>query len=92
MSVTRFSATAAPTPEPVAPAVVGELEALPGVRQVGRDEATLTLQAADDDALSSAVALLVGRGAKIREVKSREPGLEQLYLSIVREAEEGDDA
>lgn len=75
------------TASPVPAAVIDELRALPGVEQLRQTGTSLDLRVADEDVLSSAVALLVKRGAAIREVTSRKPGLEELYLSIVREAE-----
>jgi hypothetical protein len=69
---------------------MNELRTLPGVEQLSARKSTIDLRVAEEDVLSSSVALLVNRGAAIREVTSRTPGLEELYLSIVSEAGDGD--
>jgi ABC-2 type transport system ATP-binding protein len=78
------------TAEPVSATVMNELRTLPGVEQLSARKSTIDLRVAEEDVLSSSVALLVNRGAAIREVTSRTPGLEELYLSIVSEAGDGD--
>ena len=73
-------------------AILDRIRELPGASDVGQSGDVLTLRVADDDVLSDAVALMATAGARIREVTSGGPGLEELYLSIVRETEEPSDA
>ena len=74
--------------QPVDAATLARVAALPGITHAGQSDGVLSLSAADDDALSGAVTLLAAEGARIREVTSGGAGLEDLYLAIVREAEE----
>ncbi len=74
------------TAEPAGGATLDRLGALPGVKRVAQAGEVLTLSVVDDDGVSAAVTLLASEGARIREVTSMAPGLEELYLRIVREA------
>ena len=80
------------TKEPVEVGALSRVAEVAGVRQVSQADRLLTLAVEDDDALSRAVTLLAGEGAFIQEVTSGGPGLEDLYLSIVREAEGAENA
>jgi ABC-2 type transport system ATP-binding protein len=80
------------TKDPVGAATLARIETMPGIRGVSQAGEALMLRADDDDSLSRTVTLLAAEGALIREVTSTGPGLEELYLTIVREAEEAFDA
>ena len=70
--------------------LLARVQATPGVKEAGRLDSTLHLLVADEETLSRVVALVASAGAMVREVTSSGPGLEELYLNIVHEAE-GDD-
>ena len=76
------------TADPIDAVTLARVAVLPGITRAGQSDGVLSLSAADDDALSGAVTLLAAEGARIREVTSGGAGLEDLYLAIVREAEE----
>ncbi len=68
--------------------LVDQVRRQPGVAHAAQTNRVLTLTVSDDDVLSDVVTLLAAQGARIREVTSTGPGLEELYLKIVREAGE----
>ena len=76
------------TAAPLDAATLARVEALPGISRAAQTDGVLTVSAADDDSLSGVVTLLAAEGARIREVASGGAELEDIYLTIVREAEE----
>jgi ABC-2 type transport system ATP-binding protein len=76
------------TAEPVAPALVAEINKLPGFRVGEQDGNRLSLSSAPGADVSSVVTLLASRGARIEQVKKQEASLEEMYTTIVREAEQ----
>ncbi len=75
------------TVEPVAPRIIAELGKLPGFK-VGEQEGTLlTLLRSQGADVPSAVTLLASLGVRIESVKKQEASLEEMYTTIVREAE-----
>jgi ABC-2 type transport system ATP-binding protein len=77
------------TAEPLDDALLGRVKDQPGVTNAIQANGTLTLRVADDDVLSAVVTMVAAAGARIKEVSGTGPGLEELYLNIVRE--EGQD-
>jgi ABC-2 type transport system ATP-binding protein len=76
------------TAEPVAPALIAEINKLPGFKTTEQDGTRLSLSSAPDADVSSVVTLLASRGARIEQVKKQEASLEEMYTTIVREAEQ----
>ncbi len=76
------------TAEPIAPQVMAELKNLPGVNILDHRDNILTLSAGKGIDVSTIVALLVSKGVKIEQVKKQEASLEEIYTTIVKEAEQ----
>jgi ABC-2 type transport system ATP-binding protein len=76
------------TTEPVTALLVAEVAKLPGFK-VGEQEGNrLSLMSAPGADVPSVVTLLAARGARIEGVKKQEASLEEMYTTIVREAEQ----
>ncbi len=76
------------TAEPVPAAIVDELKNLPEVRVREQQDKILNLAAGKDGDVSGIVTLLATRGVRIEQVKKQEASLEEMYTTIVREAEQ----
>jgi ABC-2 type transport system ATP-binding protein len=76
------------TAEPVSPAVVVELAKLSGFKITQQEGIRLLLSRAPDADIPSAVALLASRGVRIEQVIKQQASLEEMYTTIVKEAEQ----
>lgn len=76
------------TAEPVAEKIIKELESLPGLSLSDVQPRALTLALGKNGDVPGLVSFLVGRGAKIEQVKRREASLEEIYTAILKEAGE----
>jgi ABC-2 type transport system ATP-binding protein len=76
------------TAEPVPATIVDELKNLPDVRVREQQDKILNLAAGKDGDVSGIVTLLAARGVRIEQVKKQEASLEEMYTTIVREAEQ----
>lgn len=74
------------TSAPLEPAILAEIQALPGVGILRQKERILTLTTGSTD-VSSVVTLLAAKGVRIEQVKKQEATLEEMYTTILREAE-----
>ena len=76
------------TTEPLPDSLLSELRGRPGVRTLSRQERVVTLGLIKDrmDA-PGIIAFLNDRGAKIEQVKRKEASLEDMYTTILNEAE-----
>jgi ABC-2 type transport system ATP-binding protein len=68
------------------PALVAELQKLPGLVIRQQKDRLLTFSPGATD-VASVVTLLAARGAKIEQVKKKEATLEEMYTAILKEAE-----
>jgi len=78
------------TAEPVPPAVVEELKHLPGLFVREQKERVLQLSAGPQD-VPGIIAWLVSQGIGIEQVKKLEASLEEIYTTILKEAETGNE-
>jgi ABC-2 type transport system ATP-binding protein len=76
------------TAEPVPQSVVAELQKMPNVGIREQQGTILTLFANPDIDVSSIVALLASRGVRVEQFKKQEASLEEMYTTIVKEAEQ----
>ena len=76
------------TAEPVNPLLVTEIARLPGFKVSEQDGNRLSLMNSPEADVSAVVTLLASRGARIEGVKKQEASLEEMYTTIVREAEQ----
>jgi ABC-2 type transport system ATP-binding protein len=67
--------------------IYNELKSLPGITIVDRKELSLRLIAGNGTPASSIVTFLAVRGVKIDQVKKPEASLEEMYTTILKEAE-----
>jgi ABC-2 type transport system ATP-binding protein len=74
------------TLEPLDPAILAELTALPGMLIRSQKERTLTFSTGGND-VSTVVTFLAAKGVKIEQVKKQEATLEEMYTTILKEAE-----
>jgi ABC-2 type transport system ATP-binding protein len=72
------------TQDPVPAAVVSELAGLPGIDVRGQVERLLTLTVSPD---TDIIAFLVSRNIRIEQVKKQSASLEEIYTTIMKEAE-----
>ncbi len=76
------------TTQPVAPVVVSELQGQSGVSIRSQMERKLTLSVSQSLGVPAVVALLASRGVGIEQVIKQEASLEEIYTTIVKEAEQ----
>jgi len=76
------------TASEIPPSILTELQALPGVSIRDQRGKMLTLNVAASVDVSSIVTLLAGRGVKIEQFKKQAASLEEMYTTIVKEAEQ----
>ncbi len=79
------------TTAPISDALLDELKRLPGVTVGRRRGVTLDLVVSSEDALPPAVTFLATNGAGIVGVNRQQAGLEEMYLTIMDEAERSGD-
>jgi ABC-2 type transport system ATP-binding protein len=77
------------TAEPVGPPVISELKNLPDIHNLEQSGNILTLTTGKGLDVSNIVSLLVFRGIRVEQVKKQEASLEEIYTTIVKEAEQG---
>jgi ABC-2 type transport system ATP-binding protein len=77
------------TGDPVPESILLDLKNLPGVSIVGHQEKILNLVIGKDLAVSSVVTFLAAKGIRIEQVKKEEASLEEMYTTILKEAEAG---
>lgn len=75
------------TSEAVPAATLADLMALPGVILKAQEGNVLTLAIARDAEVSGIVSLLASRGVGIEQVKKQTASLEEIYTTILKEAE-----
>jgi ABC-2 type transport system ATP-binding protein len=75
------------TGEPLPPSVVSEIQNLPGISIKNQKDRSITLSTGGND-VSSVVTLLALKGVKIEQVKKQETTLEEMYTTILKEAEQ----
>ena len=76
------------TLEPVAGSVLSELRARTGVSIHDSRDRTLVLSIGQGNAVGDIVSFLAQRGVKIEQVKREEASLEEIYTTILKEAEQ----
>jgi ABC-2 type transport system ATP-binding protein len=76
------------TAEPVSAQLIAEINKLPGFKVGEQDSTRLSLSSAPGADVSGVVTLLAAKGARIEQVKKQEASLEEMYTTIVREAEQ----
>jgi ABC-2 type transport system ATP-binding protein len=76
------------TAEPIAPAVIDELREMPDISIQEQQGRILILSAGLDVDVSAIVALLASRGVRVEQFKRQEASLEQMYMTIVKKAEQ----
>jgi len=75
------------TTEPITEPILVELQSLPEVSIQNRKDRTLILSMGKGSEVPDIVNFLTQRGVRIEQVKRREASLEELYTTILREAE-----
>jgi ABC-2 type transport system ATP-binding protein len=75
------------TAEPVSGEIVAEINKLPNISVREQNKNLLTLGTGNGGDASSAIALLAIKGVKIEQVKKQEASLEEMYTTILKEAE-----
>jgi ABC-2 type transport system ATP-binding protein len=75
------------TTDPVPPPIIAELNASANVRVNAQHERNLILTIGEGKDISGIVALLSARGVKIEQFKKQEASLEEIYTTILKEAE-----
>ncbi len=76
------------TAEPVNPSIINELKLKSGTRVQTQSDHTLTLMIGKDVDVSQIVTLLATKGVRIEQVKKQEVSLEEIYTTILKEAEQ----
>ena len=76
------------TAQPIAPPIIAELDKLPDVRVREQRDRNLTLSAGPNVDVSVIVTLLASRGVRVEQFKKQEASLEEMFTTIVREAEQ----
>jgi ABC-2 type transport system ATP-binding protein len=76
------------TAEPVPPAVLAEINNVSGITVREQRERSLVLASASSIDVAAIVTLLASRGVKVEQFKKQEASLEEIYTSIVKEAEQ----
>ncbi len=76
------------TAEPVNPSIINELKLKSSTRVKTQSDHTLTLMIGKDVDVSQIVTLLATKGVRIEQVKKQEASLEEIYTTILKEAEQ----
>ena len=77
------------TAEPLSAGLVLELKRLTGIEVQSQMDKTLTLAVGKDMDASQIVTLLAAKGVRIEQVRKQEATLEEIYTTILKEAEQG---
>ena len=75
------------TAEPLLPSILADLKNLSGVNILDQKDEKLTLSLGKGTDVSIIVTFLASRGVRIEQVKKQEASLEEIYTTIVKEAE-----
>jgi ABC-2 type transport system ATP-binding protein len=76
------------TTEPLPDALLGDLSGQAGIKTLSRQDRVLTLDLVKDHMdVPAIIGFLNSRGARIEQVKRKEASLEEIYTTILREAE-----
>ncbi len=76
------------TAQPIAPPIIAELNKLPDVVVREQRDRNLTLSAGPNVDVSVIVTLLASRGVRVEQFKKQEASLEEMFTTIVKEAEQ----
>jgi ABC-2 type transport system ATP-binding protein len=76
------------TAQPIAPPIIAELNTLPDVRVREQRDRHLILSAGPNVDVSVIVTLLASRGVRVEQFKKQEASLEEMFTTIVKEAEQ----
>lgn len=76
------------TAEPIAKSIVAELAILPEISVRDQRDKILTIYTGKGTDVSGVISLLASRGVRIEQVKKQEASLEEIYTTIVKEAEQ----
>jgi ABC-2 type transport system ATP-binding protein len=76
------------TSQPLSSEVMADLRKLPGVNIQSQMDKKLTLTVGSNSDIAVIVSLLASRGVGIEQVKKQEASLEEMYTTIVKEAEQ----
>ncbi len=76
------------TAQPIAPPIIAELDKLPDVRVREQRDRNLILSAGPNVDVSVIVTLLASRGVRVEQFKKQEASLEEMFTTIVKEAEQ----
>jgi ABC-2 type transport system ATP-binding protein len=76
------------TVEPINPQIIVELNKLPDVGVREQRNGVLTLNVGKNVDVSIIVTLLASRGVRIEQFKKQQASLEEMYTTIVKEAEQ----
>ncbi len=77
------------TLEPIPNEVIALLNGLPGVSTQSQEKHLIRLTTSEENDIPRIVHLLDTKGARILQVKKQEPSLEEIYSSVLKEAEAG---
>jgi ABC-2 type transport system ATP-binding protein len=76
------------TAEPLTPEMIANLKTFPEINVLEQRDKILTLSAGKNMDVSNIVTFLASRGVRIEQVKKQEATLEEIYTTIVKEAEQ----
>ena len=76
------------TAEPLTPEMIANLKSIPEINVLEQRDKILTLSAGKNMDVSNIVTFLASRGVRIEQVKKQEATLEEIYTTIVKEAEQ----
>jgi ABC-2 type transport system ATP-binding protein len=76
------------TSEPISPPIIAELQKMPDIGIRGQQGNVLILSASPNIDVSAVVAFLASKGIRIEQFKKQEASLEEMYTTIVHEAEQ----
>jgi ABC-2 type transport system ATP-binding protein len=76
------------TAEPLTAEMIANLKSFPEVNVLEQRDKIMTLSAGKDMDVSNIVTFLASRGVRIEQVKKQEATLEEIYTTIVKEAEQ----
>jgi ABC-2 type transport system ATP-binding protein len=76
------------TAEPLSGEILKEIQALPGVTFQSQSEKKVVLSLAKSTNTSAIISLMAARGVRIEQVRKQEATLEEIYTTILKEAEQ----
>jgi ABC-2 type transport system ATP-binding protein len=75
------------TAEPLSTSLLAEIKNFPGVILEHQEDKRITLSLGNKGDVSSIIAQLVAKGVRLEQVKKKEASLEEIYTTILKEAE-----